>query len=291
MPPADRRLLLTGSNGQIGWELRRTLAPLGQVTALSRQELDLVNPDRIVECISELRPTIIVNAAAYTAVDRAEQEPDLAHAVNAIAPGVLAEQAKRIGALLVHYSTDYVFDGTKASPYTEQDAPRPLGVYGSTKLAGERAVQAAGAAHVILRTSWVYATRGKNFLLTIQRLARERSELRVVNDQIGAPTWSRFIAEATALMLVQPQAAEHSGLYHLSAAGQTSWYGFAAAIVQVLAEQAGPQQARPKLVPIPSHEYPSLVQRPQYSVLDNRLFRETFGLYSPGWEEQLALAL
>ena len=223
------RILLTGKNGQVGWELQRTLAPLGEVVVLDRRQLDLSDPDQIRERVREISPDLIVNAAAYTAVDRAEAEPEPAMAVNGTAPGLLAEEAKRIGAAIIHYSTDYVFDGAKTTPYTEEDAPNPLNVYGRTKLAGEQAVQAAGVPHLILRTSWVYGMRGKNFLLTILRLAREREELKIVDDQIGAPTWSRTIAEATAQILTSGAwpVSGASGIYHLTASGSTSWYGFA----------------------------------------------------------------
>jgi dTDP-4-dehydrorhamnose reductase len=278
--------MLLGARGQVGWELERALAPLAEVVALGRERLDLARPDSIVATVRQHRPTVIVNAAAYTAVDRAEQEPDLAHAVNAVAPGILAEEARRCGALLVHYSTDYVFDGGKGSPYTEEDAPRPLNTYGRTKLEGERAIQAAGPPYLILRTGWVYGLRGKNFLLTIQRLASERKELRVVDDQAGAPTWSRFLAEATAQMLARHDVSERSGLYHLSAAGCTSWYGFARAILDRL-----PADARPALIPIASEDYPAAAQRPRYSVLDNTRYQQCFGLRSPGWDEQLRLVL
>ena len=198
-----RKILLTGKNGQVGWELERSLQPLGQVIAFDRSGLDLASPDSIRAVIREVKPELIVNPAAYTAVDKAESEPDLAMAVNGVAPGIIAEEAKRLGAALIHYSTDYVFDGTKAEPYTEDDVPKPINVYGKTKLAGEQAVQAIGVPHLIFRTSWVYGMRGKNFLLTILRMAKEKDELRIVDDQFGAPTWSRMIAETTAQVLAQ----------------------------------------------------------------------------------------
>ena len=197
------KVLITGANGQVGWELQRALAPLGEVVALGHAQLDLANPDAIRQALRHTAPDLIVNAAAYTAVDRAEEEPTLAQAVNGDAPGILAEEALRLHAALVHYSTDYVFDGSKGAPYEEIDATNPRSVYGATKLAGEKAISAVDCAHLILRTSWVYGARGKNFLLTMQRLARERDELRVVDDQIGAPTWSRMLAEATGLILGQ----------------------------------------------------------------------------------------
>jgi dTDP-4-dehydrorhamnose reductase len=287
--------MLTGKNGQVGWELQRTLAPLGQVVALGRQDLDLADPGQIRQRVREIKPDIIVNAAAYTAVDKAEEEPELAMAVNGIAPGILAEEAKRINAAIVHYSTDYVFNGQKNSPYTEEDEPGPLNVYGKTKLAGERAIQAVGAPHLILRTSWVYGMRGKNFLLIILRLAREHEELRVVDDQIGSPTWSRMVAEATAQILARiysplaPHSSpltELSGIYHLSAGGHTSWYGFAKAIINYTSLLT-PHPLR--VSPIPTKEYPTLARRPQYSVLSNDKIKEIFGVALPHWDLALKM--
>jgi dTDP-4-dehydrorhamnose reductase len=281
--------MLTGKNGQVGWELQRTLAPLGDVVALGRQELDLTNPDQIRERAREIKPDLIVNAAAYTAVDKAEEEPELAFAINAVAPAVLAEEAKRVGAVMVHYSTDYVFDGTKTTPYTEEDQPNPINVYGKSKWEGERAIQAARVPHLIFRTSWVYGLRGKNFFLTILRLARERDEMRVVDDQIGAPTWSRMIAEATALILARgyPFCADRTGIYHLSAGGCTSWYGFAEKIITGV-YGAG---FKTRLAPIPTSAYPTLSRRPAYSVLSNGKLADQFGLVMPEWDCALGLVL
>lgn len=286
------KILITGRDGQLGWELQRTLAPLGEIIALSRAELDLANIDAIRHVVRETGPDLIVNAAAYTAVDKAETERDLAFAINDMAPGVLAEEAKRLNAAIVHFSTDYVFDGSKGAPYEEIDAPHPQSVYGESKLAGEKAVAASGASHLILRTSWVYGLRGKNFLRTIQRLAAERDELRVVDDQIGAPTWSRMIAEGTAAVLAQclhhgrvaPVLQDRGGLYHLSCAAQTSWFGFASAIV------AG-QPKRPRMTPITTAEYPLPAPRPAYSVLANAKLARAFGVALPGWDEALRLCL
>ena len=275
------RLLVTGSNGQVGRELVRTLAPLGEVVASDRAGADLARPDELVAAVRAARPAIIVNAAAYTAVDRAESEPEVARAVNAVAPGILAEEAKRLGALLVHYSTDYVFDGSKPAPYTEDDAPRPLNVYGRTKLEGEQAIRAADGRHLILRTSWVYGPRGSNFLLTMLRLGKERDELRVVDDQLGAPTSSAAIAEATARIL---GSAEASGLFHLTASGRTSWHGFAAAIMR----DAG---LSTRVVPIRSSEYPMAAKRPLNSVLSNDRLAATFGFRPSSWEDQLAACM
>lgn len=284
-------ILLIGRNGQLGWELRRALAPLGHLTALGRQELDLTDVEAIRQVVRHAGPTLIVNAAAYTAVDRAQQERETAFAINAVAPRVLAEEARRLGAALIHYSTDYVFDGAKSAPYREIDAPRPLNVYGESKLEGERAIEAVAPPHLILRTSWVYGLRGGNFLLTILRLARERDSLRVVDDQIGAPTWSRLIAEASAAIVAQAHAhggiteflADKGGLYHLAAGGQTSWCGFAQAIVA----HAPLLSRRPPVAPIPSREYPLPAPRPAYSVLDSSRAARVFGVVLPDWQASL----
>jgi dTDP-4-dehydrorhamnose reductase len=289
-----RRILLTGKSGQVGFELCRALAPLGKVVALEEHELDLASPDAIRRKVAEVRPQIIVNAAAYTAVDRAESEPDRAMKVNGVAPGILAEEARRLGAALVHYSTDYVFDGTKDGPYVENDAPNPLNAYGRSKLAGDQAIQAVDAHYYIFRTSWIYAARGHNFLNTMLRLARERSELRIVNDQIGAPTWARFLADATAHVLGQALTAQglprdKRGLYNLTASGHTSWFGFAEAIFAEAGRAAG--QRVPKLIPIPTSEYPVPARRPANSRLDNSRFIRSFGLHPPSWDTLLKACL
>ena len=308
------RILVTGKDGQVGFELLRSLAGQGQVIAVGREQMDLSKPDSIRRTVHEIGPDQIVNAAAYTAVDQAESEPELALAVNGIAPGILAEEAKRLGAALIHYSTDYVFDGTRfdgnlfdgnkaaAAPYTEDDEPRPLNVYGRTKLAGERAIQAVDAPHLILRSSWIYGMHGKNFLLTMLRLARERDELSIVDDQVGAPTWSRALAEATSDILrrlgygqpgFRDACAEQRGIYNLSAAGQTSWHGFAAAILANAASQQPGQSACalervPVLKPIPTEQYPLPARRPRYSVLANAKLERTFGVVMPDWKTGLA---
>lgn len=271
------RILLTGATGQVGWELRRTLAPLGEVKAFDRFGLDLADTPVLVATVRALQPEVIVNAAAYTAVDKAEAERDLAFAINATAPRVLAEEAKRIGALLVHYSTDYVFDGEKADPYVESDATRPINAYGASKLAGEQAIQKSACRHLILRTSWVYGPRGKNFYLTMLRLARERPELKVVDDQVGAPTSSLEIARATAMLLGKSA----QGLYHMTAAGETSWYGFARAIL----ERVG--IATP-VVAIPTAEYPTPAKRPRNSRLDCARLRSEHGVSLAHWDQALA---
>ncbi len=287
-----KTILLTGKNGQVGWELQRTLAPLGRVVAFDRSELDLADPAAIRAAVREVKPAIIVNPAAYTAVDKAESEPDAAYAINAVAPEVFAEEAKRLGAWLVHYSTDYVFDGTKSGAYVETDAPNPQNVYGKSKLAGEEAIRATGAKHLILRTSWVYGSRGHNFMLTMLRLAKERSELRIVGDQIGAPTWCRSLAEVTAQMLAQLHALtckvpeSVSGTYHLTSSGSVSWHGFATEILR-----EAKVQPLPALRPIPSHEYPTPAARPKNSVLSNAKLYETFDLAAGEWRDNLKLCL
>jgi dTDP-4-dehydrorhamnose reductase len=302
MPDPDRPILLTGRDGQLGYELARTLAPLGPVAATTRTRLDLADEDAIRACVRALKPSLIVNAAAYTAVDRAETERDLAFAVNARAPAVLAEEASRLAIPLVHFSTDYVFDGTpprdaagRARPYREDDPPRPLGAYGESKLAGEEAIRAVAGVALILRIAWVYAERGRNFLLTMMRLAMERDEVRVVDDQIGCPTYARLVAEATAQILAASgpadgwrALADRQGIYHLAGAGATSWHGFAAAIFAARA-QAG--ERTPRLTAIPTRDYPTPAARPAYSVLDAGKVRETFGLALPDWQSQLALCL
>jgi dTDP-4-dehydrorhamnose reductase len=299
-------ILLIGANGQIGHELSAALPRVGEVTALGRQQLDLAQPAEIRRAIREFRPALIVNAAAYTAVDRAESEAALARAVNADAPAVMAEEAKQTGAAFIHYSTDYVFDGTKTTPYEEDDLPNPLSVYGLTKLEGERAIQASGVAHLIFRTSWVYATRGRNFLLAVLRRATEREELHVVRDQAGAPTSAREIARATAQILTQLSAKQPgrislegvSGVYHVTAAGETTWYEYAKSI---LAEAVGtpappswfqeatgglPLIAR-SVVPITAAEYIAPARRPGYSVLSNARLARTFSVQLPEWRKQL----
>jgi dTDP-4-dehydrorhamnose reductase len=282
------KILLTGVNGQVGWELQRTLAPLGEVIAADRRVLDLADTASIRRSVAAIAPDLIVNPAAYTAVDKAESEPDLAHAINALAPGELAA----CGVPLVHFSTDYVFDGRKPSAYTEADAPNPLGVYGASKLAGEQALQRADAPHLILRTSWVYGLRGRNFLLTMQRLARERDTLGVVDDQFGAPTWSRLIAEATALVVARwtdrPDPNAVSGIYHLACGGRTSWHGFTAAILAHLAQT---ETKLAKLNAIRTTAYPTPAARPANSQLDCGKLAATFGVRLPDWENALALCL
>jgi dTDP-4-dehydrorhamnose reductase len=281
-----KTILLTGKDGQVGWELQRTLAPLGKVIALDRQALDLANADAIRAAIRDTHPDIIVNAAAYTAVDQAEKESAAAMAINGIAPGILAEEARRSGAWLVHYSTDYVFDGTKNAAYGEGDATNPLNAYGRSKLAGEQAIQAVGGSYTIFRTSWVYGLRGKNFLRTILRLAQEKEELRIVADQIGAPTWSRMIAEATSAILARENQVQ--GLFHLTSSGETSWHGFTQAILE-LTRELHPRD--PVLSAIPGSEYPLPAARPNNSRLSCKLLARETAIQLPDWHAALTLCL
>ncbi|MGD0208302.1 MAG: dTDP-4-dehydrorhamnose reductase [Verrucomicrobiota bacterium] len=286
------KILLIGKNGQVGWELRRTLAPLAEVVAVDYPEINLTDTPALRQFVAGTRPAVVVNAAAYTAVDKAETETELCRQINAVAPGVLAGEAKKIGALMVHYSTDYVFDGAKTSPYVETDTPNPMGAYGQSKLEGDRAVKASGADHLIFRLCWVYGARGQNFMLTMQRLAREREKLRVVGDQFGCPTWSRMIAETTALALKQVLAgADRSGFngeYHLAASGQTNWHGFASRIIEWMPEAERKCRAVEKIA---TAEYPTPARRPAYSVLDCGKLRKTFGLRLPDWEASLRQVL
>jgi dTDP-4-dehydrorhamnose reductase len=296
--PRRVRILLLGPTGQVGWELARTLQTLGEVVAAGRgtgaagPACDLGRPEELRRVVAEVRPRLIVNAAAYTAVDQAESEPDLAMAVNGVAPGVLAEEARRIGAALVHYSTDYVFDGTGSAPWRETDPVGPPNTYGRTKLAGEAAIQTAGAAHLILRTSWVYGLHGVNFVKTMLRAGREREVLRVVDDQVGAPTSARVIADATGQILAQglrdlPGFFQQSGgIVHLACGGESSWHAFALRIFE-LARARGLPLAIKTVQPIPGAEYPTPARRPSNSRLDCRRLFERFGLTPPDWQVAL----
>ncbi|MGA8230034.1 MAG: dTDP-4-dehydrorhamnose reductase [Candidatus Acidiferrales bacterium] len=298
------RILLTGKNGQVGAELAGFLPRLGDVVGFDRYELNLSNPDQIRRAIREVQPNVIVNAAAYTAVDRAETDEPQARIINVDAPALMAEEAKRIGAVLVHYSTDYVFDGSRDRPYDETDQPNPINVYGQTKFAGEEAIRAVGVPHLILRTAWVYGTRGRNFLLTILRLATEGEELKIVRDQFGAPTWSREIAKGTVSVLEQlsqyrqERGSPWGGTYHMTAAGKTTWFGFAEAIVErslrtsqevawFAAATGGHPLAARRLTPIATEQYPTPARRPVYSVLSNSRLKEMFGLELADWKVQL----
>jgi dTDP-4-dehydrorhamnose reductase len=282
-------VLVTGVSGQVGAALLTQLDSAWQVVGVDRRVLDLSDLAQIPRVIADVRPSIILNAAAYTAVDQAESDEPAAMRINGEAPGVLAEVARKIGALLVHYSTDYVFDGTKEGAYVETDRPNPLNVYGASKLAGERAIEQAGGAWTVLRTSWVYGTSGKNFLLTMLRLAEQKRELSIVADQFGAPTWARTIAELTVRMLGETPGdawGERSGIYHLTAAGATSWAGFAEAIF----EEAG-LASPPTVKPIGTSEYPTPARRPQNSRLSCAKLVDRFGIRTPQWDEELRRCL
>lgn len=283
------RILITGGTGQLGLELQRSFAGTGSMTTVDRSGLDLADPDKIRAVVRGVQPQVILNAGAYTAVDRAETERDLAHRVNADAPRLLAEEALRLNALLVHYSTDYVFDGAKPEPWGESDATHPLNTYGATKLAGEQAIQSVGGRYLIFRTSWVYGPHGKNFLFTMLRLGRERDRLSIVNDQIGAPTTSIALANATRRIVTGALAGrfgqDWAGLYHMTCGGATSWFGFAQAIFARAAIALGVKA--PELVPIATADYPTPAARPPNSVLSNAKLRQRFGVELPGWETAL----
>lgn len=287
------RILVTGSGGQVGWELSRSLMPLGEVIAVDKVCFDFTRPETLPSLLREIRPDVVVNAAAYTAVDRAEEEEALATTINGTAVGIMAEEARRSGALFIHYSTDYVFEGRKSEPYTEEDPPCPINAYGRSKLAGDVAIQQVAPDYLILRTTWVYAARGQNFLKTMLRLARERDKLSIVADQFGAPTWARNIADATAHILRQAQGERtrgqfSSGIYNLTASGTTTWYGFTQAILAGSVQNGILEAHRlPELHPIPTEAYPLPAPRPQNSRLDNKKVREHFAVIMPNWEEAL----
>jgi dTDP-4-dehydrorhamnose reductase len=291
------KIVVLGSQGQVGYELVRALLPLGAVTALDRANVDLANADLLRTTIRALEPELIVNAAAYTAVDKAESDSSTAMAINAIAPGILAEEAARAGALFIHYSTDYVFDGASERPYIETDPTRPLSVYGRSKADGEQAIAAVAGDYLVLRTSWVYGARGHNFLLTMLRLASERTSLRVVDDQVGAPTWARWIAEATAQIAsrAQQRRAEGrfvSGTYHLACSGETSWYGFASEIIAGYRELYPlAQLAVQQIAAIPTSDYPTPAKRPANSRLDCSRVAGDYEIACPHWREALYLCL
>lgn len=289
------KILLFGKTGQLGWEAQRTLAALGDVHALGTAELNLTQLDALRDTIRAVKPQIIVNASAYTAVDRAESEPEVARRVNAMAPGVMAEEARTLKAVFVHYSTDYVFDGKKDSAYTEEDVTNPLNVYGQSKLEGEQAIGQVGGAHVILRTSWVYSLRGDSFVTKILSWARKQETLRVVSDQVGSPTWARMLAEVTALMLARGISSpydhfnERSGVYHLAGWGGISRFDFAKAILRL--DPRPQEQVTQRLEPALTADFPTPAQRPLTAALDCTRFEHTFGLRLPHWEECLRLAM
>ena len=289
-------ILLFGKNGQVGWELNRSLQPLGEVVALGREDADFSNPESLRLIVREIKPDVIVNAVAYTAVDNAEKEEDLAMVINGVAPGVLAEEAKTLNSLLVHYSTDYVFDGTKKNPYIETDVPNPINAYGRTKLAGELAIQSSGCDYFIFRTSWVYASRGHNFLLTILKLAKERDKLSIVADQSGSPTSAKLISETTILCLCQAVKEKQTGifssaLYHLTASGSTSWHGFASDIVNAENNILDSQLKVQDIKAIPTADYPMPAKRPMNSQLSSVKLEKVFNVKMPDWRQTLSLCL
>jgi dTDP-4-dehydrorhamnose reductase len=290
------RILLTGKNGQVGFELQRSLAVLGEVIAVDQTDCDLTDPVSLRRLVAGLEPQIIVNPAAYTAVDRAESERDLAHAVNAVAPGILGEEASRLGALVIHYSTDYVFDGAKSGWYSEDDSPHPQSTYGTTKLAGERALLESGADSLIFRTSWVFGAHGGNFAKTMLRLAGERDELKVVADQWGAPTSAALLADVTAQVVARYQREARSdfpfGLYHLVAGGECSWHDYARTVVSAALAAGKPLRTTPeRILPIATADYPTAAKRPANSRMATAKLRETFGLVLPPWQIGLAHVL
>jgi dTDP-4-dehydrorhamnose reductase len=284
-----------GKNGQIGWELERSLSPLGEVLAVDRPEIDFMELKALTKFTLDAKPDLIVNAAAYTDVDQAESEPEIAMRVNGEAPGVLAEIAKKLGVGLVHYSTDYVFDGTKGEPYTEEDEPNPINVYGETKLVGDRAIKQSGCAHLILRTSWVYGARGRNFFLTVLALAKERDEIRIVDDQFGSPTWSKYVAQTTAKVLSNRtksgnegiwKSMSHShGLYNCGSKGEVSWFDFAREII--LSGSKNRLVPEVTVSPIPSSEFSTPANRPSFTPLTTTKLENEFQMKSPFWRDQL----
>lgn len=290
------KVLLLGKNGQVGWELNRSLQPLGEIIALDIEDIDFTDTRRLRQIVRDIAPDIICNAVAYTAVDKAEEEEDLAQKINGDAPGVLAEEAKKRGALLVHYSTDYVFDGSKTGPYVETDPPAPINAYGRTKLAGELAVQSSGCDYLILRTSWVYASRAHNFMLTMLKLAQERETLSIVNDQIGAPTSARLIADTTILCVQQALKERLAGvfssdLYHLTSAGHTSWHGFTEEIVGFARSRLDIPLNLKELKAIPTSDYPTPAARPMNSQLALVKLESDFTLKMPDWKKTLQVCI
>jgi dTDP-4-dehydrorhamnose reductase len=304
MNQADLKIVIVGRNGQLAWEANQRFQGVGEVVCIGRPELDLTNIGGVRAEIRRIRPSVLVNTAAYTAVDQAESEPDVAMKINSEAPAVMAEEMKRLGGQFITYSTDYVFDGKKASPYNESDPTAPLNVYGASKLSGERAVEGIGGSYLIFRTSWVYGARGKNFLKTILKLAAERPELRIVDDQVGAPTCSRDLADATRKIIEQLAAQSSSarisigealgdrrGIYHMTAAGSVSWCGFATAILEEMGKRGLSKAGLAKIVPIPASEYPTPAARPQNSRLCNDKLKNTFGVKLPPWRESLTAVM
>jgi len=289
-----KKILITGVLGQVGYELQRSLAPFGTIIGIDKDEMDLTNPVAIRKFLNEVSPDIIVNPGAYTAVDLAEKDVDICMAINNQAALVIAEESKKLNAFLIHYSTDYVFDGSSLSPYREDDVPNPLNVYGSSKLAGEQAIQHVGGRHLILRTSWVYGTRGKNFLLTMLKLGMDKTHLNIVSDQIGAPTWSRMIAEVTAQILSKTPYLENNenyhGIYNLTSAGKTSWLEFAETIFDMYSKK-NPEFKRPELTGVLSESYKTAALRPMNSLLSPDKLKKTFGISIPDWKVALKMCI
>ena len=290
------KILLFGKVGQVGWELNRSLQPLGEVIALGIEDADFSKPESLRKIVQNISPNLIVNAVAYTVVDKAETEEELAYKINAIAPGVLAEEVLKLNALLVHYSTDYVFDGTKVTPYTEKDVPNPINAYGRTKLAGELAVQSSGCDYLILRTSWVYASRANNFMLTMLKLAQEREVLNIVADQVGAPTTARLIADTTILCVYQIMKERIAGdfssdLYHLTASGRTSWHGFTKKIINIANLSLKLQLTAKDIKAIPTSDYPTSATRPMNSQLALSKLEQEFNVVMPNWKQGCMLCV
>lgn len=290
------KILLFSKIGQVGWELNRSLLPLGEIISLEKEDADFSRPESLRKIVQEIKPDVIVNAAAYTAVDKAEEEEALAAAINGLAPGVLAQEALKLGALLVHYSTDYVFDGTKETPYVETDIPNPLNAYGRTKLSGEQAVQTSGCDYLIFRTSWVYTSRGNNFLLTILKLAKEKDELSIVSDQIGSPTSARLIAETTSRCINKAENERQAGvfssnLYHLTTSGSTSWHGFAKEIASIVGKKIDLKLKARDIKAISTIDYPTPAKRPKNSRLSLKKLENDLGVDMPGWQQTLLLCL
>jgi len=291
-PIQPTKIFLTGAYGQVGWELNRALLPHGVIHACDKDTLDLLDEDAIRKTVREFKPSVIMNTAAYTAVDKAESDRGLCRKLNVSVPEILAQEAEKLGAWMVHYSTDYVFNGKNDRPWREDDEPDPVNFYGLTKLEGDRAVAENASKHLIFRTSWVYASRGSNFLLTMLRLFAEKKELRIVNDQIGAPTWARYIAQSTVMALMSAIEADDAGLsgvYNLVASGTVTWYDFACAIK----ECAGGNQQFPalNLKPIPSAEYPTPAARPEWSVLSLEKIQSVFGIHTASWQDAMKLCI
>lgn len=290
-----KKILLLGNTGQVGWELHRILHSAGELTALDYPQIDMANSDSIRRIVRESHPDLIINTTAYTNVEKAESEPDLAMAINGIGPGILAEEAKRLNAAMIHYSTDFVFDGSKGTAYTEEDEPNPLNVYGSTKLAGEKAVMAVGGAFLIFRTSWVFSLRRPCFVTKVMRWARENETLRIVDDQISSPTWARMLAETTAQVITQGEGdlavllSENSGLYHLTGGGACSRFEWAKAILDL--DPKKEEHKVERLVPAKSSDFDSAAVRPGYSALDTQLIQSRFGISIEPWQNSMADAM